>query len=132
MYVYGPKNQRWCADPRAKAICANNLHTTCCDPSYGDIVGGNFAFKKGVWNTIGLTVDVENDRLQLSVDGLLVISYSNVSLNVLGFQGLKIESFFGGSSADFMPSFDQYAWFKDFRLFAKVKDSGKWTRMIGN
>ncbi|CEO95812.1 hypothetical protein PBRA_004525 [Plasmodiophora brassicae] len=113
-YIYAVNNQAYCPSP---TICPNSQVLTCCDPSYGDIVGRNFALLTGQWQKLAVMVDLQDGLTQVIHNGKVVISYIVKYGSIRLFNGIKFDTFFGGGSSSFSSPTTQYAYFRNFKLF---------------
>jgi hypothetical protein len=103
--------------PPNQAYCGTNPGITC-DTRWGDIVGRNFLIPTGRWNTLAVTVDIKLGIFQVFLNQRLEISYSGVRFgNITGFNGIKFDSFFGGSTSAFTNPRLQYAFFRNFSMY---------------
>ncbi|BCL74897.1 hypothetical protein JHS3_06330 [Jeongeupia sp. HS-3] len=90
----------------------------------GDYYAVATRFKPGVWYTLTQQVVLgdagqANGQFRQWVDGKLVLQQSGLLLRnaaAVGVSAIKMDTFFGGSSTDWAPSSDQYAYFDDFRV----------------
>ncbi|XXQ37568.1 Uncharacterized protein PBTT_08504 [Plasmodiophora brassicae] len=113
-YIYAVNNQAYCPSP---TICPNSQVLTCCDPSYGDIVGRNFALLTGQWQKLAVMVDLQDGLTQVIHNGKVVISYIVKYGSIRLFNGIKFDTFFGGGSSSFSSPTTQYSYFRNFKLF---------------
>ncbi|SPR00097.1 unnamed protein product (mitochondrion) [Plasmodiophora brassicae] len=118
-YIYAVNNQAYCPSP---TICPNSQVLTCCDPSYGDIVGRNFALLTGQWQKLAVMVDLQDGLTQVIHNGKVVISYIVKYGSIRLFNGIKFDTFFGGGSSSFSSPTTQYSYFRNFKLELTSKD----------
>ncbi|KAH7920663.1 hypothetical protein BV22DRAFT_1020784 [Leucogyrophana mollusca] len=107
-----------------KAVC-DVAPKSDCNPEYGASVGrGAFTFTSGQWNTVSQRVRLNdvgqaNGELELYVGGQSVINVGGLILRDSAegkIRGIQMQTFFGGSEADFASPKDQNAWFSDFTV----------------
>lgn len=122
-YLYLPSNAK--QDP---GYCKIKPFTHC-DPQYGDSVGrGSFTFKLGGWTKITQLIGLgpagkRSGTLKIWANGKLVIQNTKLVWRTdpkVTVQGFAVETFFGGSTADFRTTKDEYTLFKNFKLTAKM------------
>ncbi|KAF0814063.1 Chitodextrinase [Andreprevotia sp. IGB-42] len=90
----------------------------------GDYYAVATRFKPGVWYTLTQQVIINdagasNGEFRQWVDGVLVLQQSGLLFRnaaAVGVSAIKMDTFFGGSSTDWAPATDQYAYFDDFRV----------------
>ncbi|KAF9239165.1 polysaccharide lyase family 14 protein [Melanogaster broomeanus] len=96
-----------------------------CNPEYGASIGrGAFYFTSGQWNTVSQRVRLNdigqaNGELELYVGGVSVINVGGLILRDSDegrIRGIQMQTFFGGSTADFACPKDQEAYFADFTV----------------
>lgn len=107
-----------------QAVC-NIAPLSICNPTYGASVGrGAFTFAAGQWTTVSQRVRLNdvgqaNGELELYVGGQSVINVGGLILrdNEEGkIRGIQMQTFFGGSEADFASPKDQSTYFSDFSV----------------
>ncbi|PIL33036.1 hypothetical protein GSI_04485 [Ganoderma sinense ZZ0214-1] len=105
-----------------KAVCDVAPESECND-TYGASVGrGSFKFTAGTRATIGQRVrlnDVgkENGELELFVEGKSIFTVTGLVLRDSSagrFQGIQMQTFFGGSDSSWASPKSQNTWFSDF------------------
>ncbi|KAI1791566.1 hypothetical protein LXA43DRAFT_421171 [Ganoderma leucocontextum] len=105
-----------------QAVCDVAPESDCND-TYGASVGrGSFSFKAGTRATIGQRVrlnDVgqENGELELFVEGKSIFTVKGLVLRNSSsgkFQGIQMQTFFGGSDSSWASPKSQNTWFSDF------------------
>ncbi|KAJ6591090.1 hypothetical protein DFH09DRAFT_1138541 [Mycena vulgaris] len=122
LYTYLP-------DPSDPNFAANEkvckIPNSECNPTYGaSIARGAFSFTPGEWTMVSERVKLNtagqtDGELELFVGGKSVISAVGIILrdNAEGrMRGLQVETFFGGSTADWASPVDQQAYFSDFSV----------------
>ncbi|KAJ6619772.1 hypothetical protein B0H10DRAFT_2163832 [Mycena sp. CBHHK59/15] len=96
-----------------------------CNPTYGASVGrGSFTFPTGAWTTVSQRVKLNdvgqaNGEMQLWVNGKSVINVSGIILrdSAAGrHRGIQMQTFFGGSGADWASPKTQSSYFSDFSV----------------
>ncbi|KAJ7905776.1 hypothetical protein B0H14DRAFT_2327333 [Mycena olivaceomarginata] len=96
-----------------------------CNPTYGASVGrGSFTFPKGQWTTVSQRVKLNdvgetNGEMQLFVNGESVIDVKNIVLrnsDAGRHRGIQMQTFFGGSTAEWASPKDQNSYFSDFSV----------------
>lgn len=103
-YIYNPTKEETCGD----------YYTT--DPI--------FYFTQGTWYTLKQEVylgdpGVANGYIKAWVDGSQVLDIENILLRNsadIYIDEVKMDTFFGGSSNDWAPTTDQYAYFNNFQI----------------
>ncbi|KAJ7151482.1 hypothetical protein C8R46DRAFT_1122136, partial [Mycena filopes] len=96
-----------------------------CNPTYGASVGrGAFTFPTGEWTTVSQRVQLNdvgkaNGELELWVNGKSVISVNGLILRDSSagkHRGIQMQTFFGGSEADWASPKTQSTYFSDFSV----------------
>lgn len=100
-----------------------------CNPTYGaSVARGSFYFAAGEWTTISERVKlndmngnepVANGELELFANGKSVLSVGGLILRSTAdvkMQGIQMQTFFGGSTAEWASPQDQDLWFADFSV----------------
>ncbi len=90
----------------------------------GDYYAVATKFKPGVWYTLTQQVILNdagqaNGQFRQWVDGVLTLQQSGLLLRnaaTVSVSAIKMDTFFGGSTTDWAPATDQYAYFDDFRV----------------
>lgn len=92
----------------------------------GDYYEGSpaYYFTQNEWHTLKQTIyigdpDVANGYIKIWVDGVLVIDIANIMLRKgsdIYIDTVKMDTFFGGSSNEWAPSTEQYAYFDNFEV----------------
>ncbi|TBU29334.1 hypothetical protein BD309DRAFT_357757 [Dichomitus squalens] len=107
-----------------KAVC-NVAPESDCNDTYGASVGrGSFYFKAGARTTIGQRVrlnDVgqENGEIELFVEGKSIWTVSGLVLRSSSagkFQGIQMQTFFGGHDSSWASPKSQNTYFSDFSM----------------
>jgi hypothetical protein len=120
LYTYLP-------DPSDPAFAANEkicqIPNSECNPTYGaSISRGAFSFAPGEWTTVSERVKLNtagqaDGELELFVGGKGVINATGIILRDTSegrMRGLQMETFFGGSTADWASPVAQQVFFADF------------------
>ncbi|EGN96303.1 polysaccharide lyase family 14 protein [Serpula lacrymans var. lacrymans S7.3] len=107
-----------------QAVC-NIAPKSICNPTYGASVGrGAFTFAAGQWTTVSQRVRLNdvgqaNGELELYVGGQSVINVGGLILRNSEegkIRGIQMQTFFGGSEADYASPKDQSTYFSDFSV----------------
>ncbi|VXD06228.1 conserved exported hypothetical protein [Enterobacterales bacterium 8AC] len=109
---------------RERGSMYNYLYYPTKTEHCGDYAALNTQFLPGQWYTITQYVQLgepgkENGQLIQFVDGVKVLeldSWNWRSDNTVSISTLKMDTFFGGGTADWAPQTDQYAYFDDFTV----------------
>ncbi|KAK3836125.1 MAG: hypothetical protein J3R72DRAFT_371553 [Linnemannia gamsii] len=117
VYAYVP------ADPKS-SFCRDSQ--VLCNDQYGKSIGrGQVYFEPGVWTRLDMVMELNepagnsNGTLQVYQNGNLAIHMNNIpyrSSGMVGFQGLLISSFFGGSDPTYATPVDQSVYFRNVQL----------------
>lgn len=126
-YLYVPQNMQspeFCGLPR----CSGTKFQPCtiCDYSAGvSFYRGAWVFQTGTWTKLRLHMklnapNVTDGVITLDVNGQRVIDMRTINWrqypNVF-IEGLTFATWFGGSDASWSPPVDQYALFRNFRMY---------------
>lgn len=96
-----------------------------CNDLYGDSIGrGLFSFETGIWTKLRQTIKLNSidnfdGEIYIDINDINVVYINDLKLrsyNFTNFIGIFFDTFFGGSTSDWATPFDQYIYYKNFRL----------------
>eukprot|EP01134_Creolimax_fragrantissima_P007347 CFRG7347T1 len=123
-YFYLPFSKQ--RDSFCKEFTYPSMDDGCTSTNYGSYQRGNYYWNRGQWNTVKQYIELNtagktDGVYRLTVNGVLamesdVVYYRKTSN--LKLEGMFFSTFFGGSSSQYEPDSDQYAYFKNISVRA--------------